>query len=1461
MNSALQKTLRLLAALVGLVGLSSCGGGGSNGPAEQTIALFSPIPDQRFSALPLALTALSSSGLAVDFSSTTASVCTVSGSAVRLVNVGTCTVAANQAGDPNFLPAPAVLRSFTVTAAEQTISFVSPGNQVFGVAPSALLVSSTSGLPVTVVSTTPAVCSVTGTTLTLLGLGNCSLGAVQAGNGTYLAAAPVVQNFAVNPRGQAQTISFASPGTQVLNVAPAALVASASSGLSVSFASTTPSICTVTGTTLSLLTSGSCTVAASQAGDQSFAAAAAVLQTFTVSTLAQNITFNSPGNQTLGVQPAALAATATSGLAVAFSSTTPAVCTVNGTVLTLVNVGNCALTASQAGNAVFSAAAPVSRSFSVAPAVQTITFAGPGNQALGAAAPALVATSSVGLEVTFTSTTPAVCTVSGTSLALVSLGTCTVNASQAGNAMVAAAVPVARSFQVTATAPTAQTISFASPGGQTLGVAAPALVATASSGLTVSFVSSTPAVCSASGTALALLTAGNCTVTASQAGNSTTSAATPVTQTFSVAPAAQTISFNSPGNQALGTPPQPLVASSSSGLPVSLVSSTLAVCSVNGSTLGLVSAGTCTLTASQAGNANVAAAAAVTRSFTVGSTPLASQTISFASPGTQTLGTAPAPLVASASSGLPVLLTSGTPVVCTVNGNTLTLVGAGACTVNASQAGNSTTAAAATVSQSFAVVLAGQSIAFASPGAQTLGTAPAALSATASSGLVVDIASTTPAVCTVNGNTLSLLAVGSCTVRASQAGNAMFAPATAVTQTFNITAAAQTLSFTSPGGQTLGTAPPALVASATSGLAVSFMSSTPAVCTVSGNTLTLVSVGSCSVSASQPGNAVFAAATPVSQSFNVAATPQTLTFTSPGAQTLGTVPPALSASASSGLAVSFTSTTPAVCTVNGTALALVSAGTCTVQANQAGNAAFAAATPVARSFAVTAAAQTITFTAPANQVLGTPPPALVATSSSGLVVSFASTTPAVCTVSGSTLTLVSAGVCTVDASQVGNAVFAAATPVSRSFAVAAATQTITFTAPPNQVLGTLPPALVATSSSGLVVSFTSTTPAVCTVNGSTLTLVSVGNCTVEARQPGNAIFAAAVLVSRTFAVSAAPLTAQTISFVNPGDQTLGTAPPLLSATATSGLPVAVNSTTQGVCTVSGNSLTLVAVGTCSLVANQVGNATFSAATPVFRNFNVAAAPLTAQTITFAGPGNQTLGTAPPALSASASSGLGVAFSSTTAAVCTVGGTTLTLVSAGNCSIVASQGGNGSFAPAPNVTRSFTVSPAPSVELFANGGFETAGGSTPADAWLTAANGYTRSNDARSGSFSAQLSSAAFGAAVMLQNSVEQGGRPALVVGSSPVLSFWAKGNAGGTGNVLFALRYLDGVGNIKANSMNQFFQGSINPNTWTRITYNLGPVPAGSVAAFIEFSQAIGPIDAGNPAGLVLIDDLSLIVP
>jgi hypothetical protein len=124
-----------------------------------------------------------------------------------------------------------------------------------------------------------------------------------------------------------------------------------------------------------------------------------------------------------------------------------------------------------------------------------------------------------------------------------------------------------------------------------------------------------------------------------------------------------------------------------------------------------------------------------------------------------------------------------------------------------------------------------------------------------------------------------------------------------------------------------------------------------------------------------------------------------------------------------------------VCTVSGVVVSLVAVGTCTVQADQAGSASFNAAPPVQQSFSVTKADQTITFGVLSAKSLAQSPVTIGATASSGLAVTFSSTTTPVCTVSGTTVTLVALGTCTVRASQAGNANYAPAPNVDRSFSI------------------------------------------------------------------------------------------------------------------------------------------------------------------------------------------------------------------------------------------------------------------------------------------------------------------------------------------------------------------------------------------------------------------------------------------
>lgn len=81
---------------------------------------------------------------------------------------------------------------------------------------------------------------------------------------------------------------------------------------------------------------------------------------------------------------------------------------------------------------------------------------------------------------------------------------------------------------------------------------------------------------------------------------------------------------------------------------------------------------------------------------------------------------------------------------------------------------------------------------------------------------------------------------------------------------------------------------------------------------------------------------------------------------------------------------------------------------------------------------------------------------------------------------------------------------------------------------------------------------------------------------------------------------------------------------------------------------------------------------------------------TVQNIAFPALPAQVLGSAPFTISASASSGLPITFSTADSTICTVDGSTVALIAAGTCSITATQPGNATFIPAAPVTVSFTI---------------------------------------------------------------------------------------------------------------------------------------------------------------------------
>jgi hypothetical protein len=179
---------------------------------------------------------------------------------------------------------------------------------------------------------------------------------------------------------------------------------------------------------------------------------------------------------------------------------------------------------------------------------------------------------------------------------------------------------------------------------------------------------------------------------------------------------------------------------------------------------------------------------------------LKTQTISFPMIPAQVVG-ASVPLVGTASSGLPVTFSSSPTGVCTVLGTTASMIGAGSCMITASQAGNGTYAQAV-VTQTVAVSLKTQTISFPTISAQAVG-ASVALNATASSGLPVTLSSSPTSVCTVLGTTAKMVAAGTCTITATQAGNGTYSLAQ-VSQNITVSAAAASFTIKSiPGSETI----------------------------------------------------------------------------------------------------------------------------------------------------------------------------------------------------------------------------------------------------------------------------------------------------------------------------------------------------------------------------------------------------------------------------------------------------------------------------------------------------------------------------------------------------------------------------------------------------------------------------------------------------------------------------------
>lgn len=412
----------------------------------------------------------------------------------------------------------------------------------------------------------------------------------------------------------------------------------------------------------------------------------------------------------------------------------------------------------------------------------------------------------------------------------------------------------------------------------------------------------------------------------------------------------QTITFNTLPAKTYGAIDFDPGATASSLLPVTYTSSNPAVATiVNGNTIHIVGAGTTDITAEQAGNTDYQAATPVTQTLTVNKA---------------TLTITAEDKVKVQNDPLPVFTVIYAGFVNSENASVLTTAPIAGTTATAnSPAGEYpiTPGGAAAANYTFTYVNGKltvtaakqtQTISFPALVAKTYGVADLDPGATITSGLPIVYTSSDPAVAVIVAGKIQIKGIGTTTITAAHPGNANFDPAAEVAQLLTINKAPLTIKADNKS-KLVGQANPSLTIAYTGFV----YNENSAILT------TQPAINTTATAASPVGNYPIIVAGATAANYTITHGNGTLTIDPLPAQIItfpalslsryGDANLAAGATASSGLPVAYTSSNTQVATVqsNG-AITITGAGTATITASQAGDAANAAAPDVVRTLTV-----------------------------------------------------------------------------------------------------------------------------------------------------------------------------------------------------------------------------------------------------------------------------------------------------------------------------------------------------------------------------------------------------------------------------------------------------------------------------------------------------------------------------
>jgi ribosomal protein S11 len=1048
---------------------------------------------------------------------------------------GLCSITATKAANSTYDAITSSPITVTVTLAPQTTALVASAS------PATLNVNATSTLSTTggngsgavVYEVVSGACGIVGTTLTGTGAGSCSVTATKAADSTYAAvtASPISVTVQLNPQtalvATATAVSINVNGTSQLNT-------SGGSGTgAVSYAVAAGGPCSINGNILTGTSAGTCTVTASKAADTAYAAATANALTITVNR-------NDPTALVASASPTSINVNGTSSLTTTGGSGTGAVsfnrvsgpCTVSGTSLTGTGAGTCLFTATQAQDSDFNAttSAPVSVIVGLSPQSTLTVLAAPTTLSTGGSSQ-LSSTGGDGTGAVTYEVVNGACSLSGNTLTSAFSGSCAVIATKAADSLYAVAV----------SAPLTVTVGL-SPQSALTAVASPSTIAvndtsslssTGGSGTGEVFYTLVSGPCQLGLNTLTGTGAGSCVITATKGRDQTYSDVTssPLIVTVGLAPqsalsvVAAPTAFNVGATSTLST---------TGGSGTGTVTYTLVdgPCSLSGNTVTGKQAGTCQVTATRAADTTYAEITSSPLALTVGLAPqsplsLLGNPSSINVGGTSNLGS-------TGGSGTGNVLYSLVSGPCSLSGAVLSGISVGSCVVTATKAADDRYASVNASPLTLTVGLAPQSAltGLINPSSlQVYGTAT--LSATGGSGTGALSFSLVSGPCSVSGSTLAGLSEGSCTLTASKAEDASYAAAVSPPFTVAVGLAPQS-------ALSVLASPSAVLVNGTSDLSVTGGSGSGSVsynllsgpCSLSGSTLTGLDAGSCVVTATQAASDGYAAATADPVTVTVGLAPQ-----SP--LTLSLAPVSLSSRLARTLSASTAASAIAI-NVNETAVLSAAGGSGTGQ---------------------------VTY-----QLLSGP-----------------------CAIAGNRLTGLDAGTCAVVATKAADALYAAQTSAPMLIIVGLTAQ------PPLEVSAspsTLPLAGISTLSTaggnGAGAVSYSVISGPCAITGTSVSGIGVGSCTITATKAASGSYAATTSAPLTITVGLSVQPPMTLTATPASVRIGGTSE--LNVSGGGGVGFVTYNVLSGPCAVSGSFLIGVEAGACSVSATKASDGVYASVT-------------------------------------------------------------------------------------------------------------------------------------------------------------------------------------------------------------------------------------------------------------------------